>query len=249
MTEIFVSYRREDSAGWTGRLAHDLHQEFGRSHVFHDVDTMIPGCVFPDAITLSLQRADCVLVVIGPNWLTAKDSKGKYRISDPNDYVRLEVATALRSGSPVIPVLVGGAEAPPESKLPDDIKSLSRRHAFELSDRHWHDDINRLVRAIGPTPKSFLLTVAQQFRLHPRRTIAFGLLNLGLLALLAAFFVNRFSPWGRPTPPIDTEISDSPANVRLIGGMGGVYHRLACNHDEALRGFYGSKGALFFSSV
>ena len=75
--------------------------------------------------------------MIGPAWLTLWDEAGKRRLDNATDYVRLEVATALRRNSPVTPVLVGGVKMPMPALLPDDIKTLARWNAAELTDRCW----------------------------------------------------------------------------------------------------------------
>ena len=117
---IFVSYRREDSAGWAGRLVDDLAEKFGAANVFQDIHSITAGMDFVDAINETLQKTDCALVVIGPFWLSLRDEEGGRRLDDASDYVRLEVATALRRGSPVIPVLVGGAKMPAPASLPEE---------------------------------------------------------------------------------------------------------------------------------
>ena len=141
---IFVSYRREDSAGWAGRLVSDLAGRVGVANVFQDIQSIEPGADFAEVILKTLQSTDCVLVVIGPAWL-AKDPAGNRRLDNVNDYVRLEVATALQSSSRVIPVLVGGAVMPAIAALPDDIRGLARRNAIELTDRRWSYDVDQLL--------------------------------------------------------------------------------------------------------
>ena len=108
MSGIFLSYRREDSAGFAGRLADRLEAEFAAGSVFRDVDDIRPGEDFQSAIDSQLQAVDAVLVMIGPRWLEARAKYGR-RLDDAADLVRVEVATALASGKPVIPVLVSGA--------------------------------------------------------------------------------------------------------------------------------------------
>jgi TIR domain len=146
---IFVSYRREDSAGWAGRLVDDLAERFGAANVFQDIHSIRPGMDFVDAINEILRKADYALVVIGPAWLSLNNEAGGRRLDDASDYVRVEVATALRHGSPVIPILVGGAKMPAPALLPDDIRPLARRNAAELTDRRWSYDLNQLALAIS----------------------------------------------------------------------------------------------------
>jgi len=59
--------------------------------------------------------ASVIIVVIGPHWLTASDSSGVRRIDDPNDFVALEIASALTRSALVIPVPVDGASKRPRN--------------------------------------------------------------------------------------------------------------------------------------
>ncbi len=111
MARIFISYRREDSAPYAGRLHDRLVQEFGRANVFMDIDAIDPGVDFVQAIEAAVSRVDFMLCVIGPNWLLT-DPSGQPRLADPHDFVALEVASALDREIRVVPVLVGGAELP-----------------------------------------------------------------------------------------------------------------------------------------
>ena len=92
---IFLSYRRDDAAPWAGRLADSLAARFGAGSVFQDVVTVRPGERFTDAVDTALDRAEAVLVVLGPRWLSTTDRAGRRRLDDADDYVRREVAAAL----------------------------------------------------------------------------------------------------------------------------------------------------------
>ncbi|MDQ1746689.1 MAG: hypothetical protein QOD07_952 [Frankiaceae bacterium] len=144
---VFISYRREDSAGQTGRLADGLIARLGRPNVYVDVDSLAPGLDFVDQITTSLDEATVVLAVIGRSWATVAGPQGR-RLDDENDYVRLELESALARDVPVIPVLVGGAQVPPPDLLPASISRLSYRHAFELSDSSWTRDLDAFVHQL-----------------------------------------------------------------------------------------------------
>jgi len=149
MSGVFLSYRREDSAGFAGRLADGLEAEFGAGSVFRDVDDIRPGEDFQQAIDSQLRSVDAVLVLIGPRWLEARID-GARRLDEPADFVRQEVATALASGKPVIPLLVGGALMPGEADLPAPLAGLARRQAVVLSDGGWQGDVARLVASLRP---------------------------------------------------------------------------------------------------
>jgi tetratricopeptide (TPR) repeat protein len=144
---VFISYRRDDSAGWTGRLASDLQERLGPQTVFQDVATIEAGEDFVAAITRVLQTCAVALVIIGPEWHEIRDEEnGARRLENPQDLVRLETATALaRPGLRVIPVLVGGARMPDADDLPADLRDLTKRNAFELSDTRWDYDVGKLA--------------------------------------------------------------------------------------------------------
>jgi hypothetical protein len=152
---IFISYRRDDSAGFAGRLADALEASLGEGSVFRDVDDISPGEDFVAAIEQALASSAALLVVIGRRWLTATDAAGRRRLDQPQDFVRLEIQLALQRGMRVIPVLVDRATMPSEDQLPGEIAALARRQAVELDDSRWNADIERLLRSLGvaATPK------------------------------------------------------------------------------------------------
>jgi hypothetical protein len=141
---IFISYRRDDSRGYAGRLQGDLSRRYSEEHVFRDVE-IPPGADFGEYITSLVDKCNVVLAIIGPSWLDARDREGERRIDKPDDWVRLEIERALaRDGVEVIPVLVDGARLPPREELPESLLALRRRNAFELSDRRWDYDVGQL---------------------------------------------------------------------------------------------------------
>ncbi len=109
--KVFISYRREDSAGHSGRLHDSLQSHFGADNVFMDLSDIDSGQNFVDVIQTAIRSSDVVLAVIGKQWLTCS-SAGKRRLDLPDDFVRTEIGVALEHGVPVIPVLVQGAGMP-----------------------------------------------------------------------------------------------------------------------------------------
>jgi CheY-like chemotaxis protein len=93
------------------------------------------------------------VAVIGKKWLTIKNKKGKRRLEDPEDYVRLEIAKALELGIPVIPVLVGGAQMPSASSLPDILQKLARRQAHSILDVGFKQSVSSLINTIQKQSK------------------------------------------------------------------------------------------------
>ena len=145
---IFVNYRREDASGHAGRLAADLGLRFPAAQIFQDIDRIDPGADFIDTIKAALEQCDVVLVVIGPAWTRVIDKKGRRRLENPNDFVALEIVSALQRKIRVIPVLVGGADMPDPEELPEQIKELTRRQAHEITDSRWKYDVDQLSEKI-----------------------------------------------------------------------------------------------------
>ena len=94
MPRIFVSYRRLDSAGHSGRLCDALIRNFGRGSLFLDIDNMQPGDDFVRILEERVRRTDVFLAIIGPRWASACDESGRRRIELPDDFVRMDVSDA-----------------------------------------------------------------------------------------------------------------------------------------------------------
>ena len=146
---IFISYRRSDSSGYVGRIREAFARKFKKQEVFLDLE-IGPGTNFVDAIHRALSASSVLLVILGPDWLRTVDANGHSRLSDPEDYVRLEIQGAIDQGLRVIPVLVGGARMPSSDELPEGLKDFAKFQAFELSNTRWDYDLARLVAVIRP---------------------------------------------------------------------------------------------------
>lgn len=148
MPKIFINYRRGGTAGHAGRLFDRMQQDFGSANVFMDVTTIKPGADFAKEIERAVGACDVLLVVIGRDWVSCVDAQSQRRLLLPHDFVRREVAAALVRGVSVVPVVVQRAELPDQDDLPDDLKPLVRRQAFELRDARWDNDVASLSDAI-----------------------------------------------------------------------------------------------------
>src|SRR2546421_1864887 len=133
MTNVFISYRRSDTtSGYASWIYDRLAATHGAEHVFMDLDSLPLGVDFVEHVQRALASTDVTLVLIGPHWLQAVDPSGRHRLDDPGDFVRIEVAAALRSSNRVIPVLVDGAQMPTPDDLPADLRPLTRRQALSF---------------------------------------------------------------------------------------------------------------------
>lgn len=145
---IFINYRRGDTIATAGRLRDRLAKEFGRNNVFMDIDTIPVGVDFVKHLETWLTDCKIVIALIGPQWVSGKDETGRRRIENVDDYVRLELATALRNGIMIVPVLVDGAAMPEEGDLPEELTPLVNRNAIELRNTQFRWDADRLAEKL-----------------------------------------------------------------------------------------------------
>lgn len=149
MGKIFISYRRDDSADVTGRIFDRLTSYFGRSAVFMDVDNIPPGVDFRSHVQDVIGQSTVLLAIIGKNWCDCRDPSGRRRLEDPNDFVRIEIESALARGVTVVPLLVRDARMPDQSNLPDSLQPLVYLNAPEVRSGHdFHSHVDRLIRKL-----------------------------------------------------------------------------------------------------
>jgi hypothetical protein len=200
MSGVFISYRRDDQAGFAGRLADALVSTFGADNVFRDIEDIHPGEDFVVAIEKQLVAVEVMLVMIGPAWLTASRN-GTRRLDEPDDFVRREIEAGLKSGKAVLPVLVGGAAMPAEKDLPPAMAALARRQSFILSDIGWTSDVTRLVEVIKPYfPASR--------RPGQRSRLFWGLAAVAMIGLLAVGLKGNW-PGREADGQVATELAQS----------------------------------------
>jgi hypothetical protein len=145
---IFLSYRREDTRHMAGRLADRLKARFGTVQVFMDVDAIEPGADFIRAIASEVGSCDLLIALIGPQWLAVDERLGRPRLHLHDDFVALEIRTALERGIHVIPVLVDEAKMPTARDLPDALRGLATRNAVRLDHETFGSDVGRLLSAV-----------------------------------------------------------------------------------------------------
>ncbi len=144
---IFLSYRREDAAPYARLLQYQLRERFPDARVFMDLDSIEAGLDFAEVIRDAVDSSAVLVALIGRQWATVADEQGR-RLDDPDDYVRLEVQTALKRGVRVIPVLVDNARPLRQQQLPAELQKLARLNALELSYGRYQYDSGRLLDLI-----------------------------------------------------------------------------------------------------
>lgn len=253
MKGIFISYRRQDSQSAAGRLADHLRDAMAGVPIFRDVETIEPGVDFVEAIGRALQSCGVLLAVIGPRWSSATDAAGKRRLDNPDDYTRLEIATALqRTDVRVIPVLVEGAVMPAGEELPDDLKPLSRRNAIELTDKRWEFDVSTLGETLRkaldidpapkppPQPKPAPEPVKPTMAAWKKWALGLGIPLVVIGAYVAEQEAPEPVPYNVPAPVYNNPQPAAPVQGPLTGiwqdGEGGRYQLLQEGIQLAMQG-------------
>ncbi len=143
MPTVFLSYRRSDSSEEAKQIKTAMATRFGEDVVFRDEEAIPAGTDFREAIAAALGDCVAMLVVIGPDWLTAKSDSGERRLDNTRDFVHIEIAKALSRSIPVVPVLVRNATIPSPEELPESLKGLATRNAIKF-DVQSEDSVDRL---------------------------------------------------------------------------------------------------------
>ena len=219
MSGIFISYRRDDSAPYAGRLCDRLGAVFGAEQVFMDVDDIPPGADFSAHIGAKIGGCDALLAVIGKQWLTARNAEDQLRLSDPDDLVSREIALALQRGVVVIPVLVEGAGMPKAAELRGDLKPLAQRNAVTLSDQNFHGDVAKLIKALELLPglrKQVSRTKddwKSDMRQRLRRRLVWKIPLIIVLVGFAVWWQWRQQATNNPAPGVTTDNSSIAAKL------------------------------------
>jgi hypothetical protein len=213
---VFISYRRSDSSDVTGRIFDALSSKFSKDVLFKDVESIPLGADFRTVISNAVGQCKVLLAVIGPDWLEVKDPNGGRRLDNPDDYVRLEIASALKREIPVIPVLVEQAVMPRKEHLPLELQDLSYRNGIPVRhDPDFHHDMDRLCEELNlhvqPTKTSFFRRFALPL------IVAFS-----LLAIVAAVVISRNFPPGRATEDSAGDTNVESYQIHLYREDGGT---------------------------
>ncbi|MEJ0023011.1 MAG: TIR domain-containing protein [Alphaproteobacteria bacterium] len=211
-SDIFIGYRRDDTGDAVGRIYDRLCARFGKEHVFKDVDRTPIGTNFGAHILGILPRCRVFLAIIGNQWLDVRTPEGARRIDDPQDWVRVELETALNTpGLQVVPVLVNDAAIPAEKDLPDSLRALSGLNAAKVRrDPDFNVDMERLINAIdrgGPVAKPERIKLTLRSGLIAAAALAAVFFGLNAMKTGAAVY----TPGGVAIPGID------PAGARVVG--------------------------------
>lgn len=237
--KIFINYRRDDVPGDARSIREALAARFGKANVFMDVDNLLAGQRFDIELDKALAQCGVLIAVMGPRWMDQLTARAR---SGDRDYVREEIAVALRRGITVIPVRAGreGAMAPvpqPDA-LPADIRDLVLHQKQDVAHERFGRDIAQLIEAID---------VIQNGGRTPRR---WGRIAAGFAAVLVAAglgFALSGGPWpGRPSnvesaqpAPIPASPPDQPQLNAEIGAKNRQLVVAALSAEDFAKGLRG----------
>ncbi|HEY2926429.1 CHASE2 domain-containing protein [Piscinibacter sp.] len=178
---LFISYRRSDAEASAGRLFAWLAWQFGRERVFLDSASIPFGDDFQRIVRERIADADVVVAVIGAQWLVTANERGR-RLDQDDDPVRFELLSALAASKRIVPVLIGGAEAPSAAQLPEALRGLATLNMAPLRDGSFDNDFDALIDELRGRSRGTV-----RIELDHLRRLLFGATGWALLAPFAAF--------------------------------------------------------------
>jgi small GTP-binding protein len=201
MANIFISYRRRDSAPVAKRIYEWLTARPNGSAVFMDLSGIEPGENFHEALRREIDAAEVMLVIIGKEWAFAEDADGMNRLDKPRDVVRREIAIGLESDVRVVPVLVSGAEMPQAVHLPTVLGKLTNLNAFPVNEETFEEDMTRLAEYLRKWTAELLTADPQERtdvqeirpRMIQKKVCMLGAAGVGKTSLVSRFVRSIFS--------------------------------------------------------
>jgi hypothetical protein len=144
--KVFISYRRDDAAGFAHAIHDRLVENLPKDQVFMDVVGIDPGVDFVEKLKSTVNQCSVMLALIGKRWL-GENGEGKTRIHEPHDWIHTEVSAAIERGVRVIPVMLDGASMPAAESLPEDLRPLTRMNAVDVRGSRLDADVWDLTGA------------------------------------------------------------------------------------------------------
>ena len=139
-TEVFISYRRKSWA--VVHLLQERLKEHIKGNIFVDYIS-IDDTDFEKSILRHLRESNIVLVVV-TELTFAPD-----RISNEDDWVRREIALALKLNKPIVLILVDNYQPPHPSKLPKDIRDITRKQGIAFYQEYFDAGVLKLVTFVN----------------------------------------------------------------------------------------------------
>jgi len=176
--DIFISYRR-DGGFETARIIYERLRGQGYS-VFFDVETLRSG-KFNNELYRKIEQCRDFIVVLAPGSLDRCENEG--------DWLRLEIAHAIKHDKNVVPVMTRGFEMPTPESLPPDIADLTVYNGPKASREYFDAFLELLLKFLKSAPHTPPSPAAAAPAKRRRR--ALPLILAGLLIVVAVAYLNR----------------------------------------------------------
>ena len=177
MTEIFISYRRDDVPGQVGRLYGRLVDHYGDDVVFMDVESLVLGQRFEDVILERIRHAKVMLVVMGPSWQAVRQ-----RPAGEPDLFQIEVDTAIANNTTISALLIDRTTPPDPKGLPAALQQVFDRQTFSIRQEAFNRDVSALIEGLE---KTGIKPSARHRRRRVERALASGGWRYSWLAALS----------------------------------------------------------------
>ena len=223
MARIFLSYRKADgvASGARSYLYEKLTNRYGPDSVFMDVERMQVGSDFRECLNDELQKTEVVIVLIGPEWVKHLQE----RAFNQDDFVRLEIETALKQGKPVLPLLLEGAVMPSHTEVPETISAFTFNHGVEIdTGRYFKEGVERLCKDLD---QHIFNTEPSHKKKKPSLNAA-AIATMVLLFILGlAAYQLKSSPKERPPAATKTQETIATKSSNLTSEA----HQRSSTHD------------------
>ena len=143
---IFINYRRQISSADARAIELRLNYAFGKA--FIDID-MERGRNFPDLLKEAVENSLVMVVIIGPGWSTVSDQQGQLRIHKEDDFVRLEIESAIHRKIEIVPVLIENAQMPSKAEIPSGLWPLLEKNAVHINHTNYPLDMGGIEIAVS----------------------------------------------------------------------------------------------------
>lgn len=132
MYDVFISYRR-DGGFSSAKLLYEHLRNLGVSPFF-DLEELKSG-QFDTKLYRSIEESSNFVPILSKNALE--------RCANEGDWLRLEIAYALKLGKNIVPVMLEEFDWP--DTLPEDIRALSSYNGIRLSKEYYDASVAKLV--------------------------------------------------------------------------------------------------------
>ena len=123
-------------------------------------------------------------------------------LANSDDFVRIEIGTALKRGIRVIPILLEGTQVPKADQLPDDLKELALRTGLDVRHASFNEDMERLIRELKGTLVMVSMTKKTSRKSRARNVLSRTSLGLAVAIVTVGLAWFRMDPFTVSAPSL-----------------------------------------------